>query len=233
MYVNPSLEYKQISEWLAAEVNKPTTPKKFVRKLSKHLNSTQHPVRIKLIANNTDSLDPGQFSFGGEYDPDLDERDRKQFIIEFITTLGKDTPWLLTQEDVHELSLELTELIVHEYEHQRQYRKRRYRLHNNRYSSDHEDYVLRREQEYFGDPDEIDAYAMNIAARFYLLRYVLNTTSKYTCYDLKRYVRVFGRRHNVVKLLINKINENIRYFKDNDNGKNHRRACKRPRVRRL
>lgn len=208
-------------------VNKPTTPRKFARKLSRHLNSKQHPVRILVLSEQTDLLKPGQFSFSGEYDPNLDECGRKQFILHFITTSKKTDPWVLTADEAHEMALELTELLMHEYEHQRQYRKRRYKMHRNQYISDHNDYVLKREQEYFGDPDEIDAYAVNIAARFYLLRHVLNTTSKYACFDLKRYVVLFGRQHHITKMLLSKIKTNIQYFRENDNGKAYRRFSRR------
>ena len=233
MYINPSLEYKNLSEWLSKMANKPTTPLKFARSLSKHLNKLNHPVRLKVIPNQHLFLDPGQFCFGGEYDPNLDERGRKQFILEFMIATGRKDTWTLAEDDVQEMSLELTELLIHEYEHQKQYRSRRYRVRKSPYYGEAEEHVIRREQEYLGHPDEFEAYAMNIAARFYLLRYVVCARSKYHCTDLKKYIRMFGRRHKIVKQLVKQVRTNIDYFKENDNGKNHRRACKRPRLRRV
>lgn len=213
--------------------NKETTPLKFARSLSKHLNKNKHPVRIHVVPHQTLILDPGQFCFGGEYDPNLDERGRKQFILEFIVTTGRKDPWTLAKDEVQEMALELTELLVHEYEHQRQYRSRRYRARKSPYYGEAEEHVIRREQEYLGHPDEFEAYAMNIAARFYLLRYVIREKSKYHCTDLKKYIRMFGRRHRITRQLVKKVKENIKYYRENDNGKTHRRSCKRPRIRRL
>lgn len=233
MYISPSREYKNLSEWLSRVANKQTTPLKFARSLSKYLNHQQHPVRIRVIPNQTLILDPGQFCFGGEYDPNLDERGRKQFILEFIVTTGRKDPWFLAADEVQEMALELTELLVHEYEHQRQYRQRRYRARKSPYYGEAEEGWVRREQEYLGHPDEFEAYAMNIAARFYLLRHIICAKSKYHCTDLKRYIKMFGINHRITKELVKKVQEHIEYFKENDNGKTHRRACKRPRVRRL
>ena len=61
MYINPSLEYKNLSEWLSKMASKETTPLKFARSLSKHLNKYQHPVRLKVVPDQHLILDPGQF----------------------------------------------------------------------------------------------------------------------------------------------------------------------------
>lgn len=233
MYISPSLEYRNLSEWLGKLANKTTTPLKFARSLSKFLNKQKHPVRVHVIPNQTLILDPGQFCFGGEYDPNLDERGRKQFIIDFMVTIERKDSWVLAEDEVQEMALELTELLVHEYEHQRQYRQRRYRVRKSPYYGEAEEGWVRREQEYLGHPDEFEAYAMNIAARFYLLRYVVKSKSKYHCTDLKRYLKTFGRQHRITQQLVKKVRENINYYKENDNGKTHRRSCKRPRIRRL
>jgi len=132
------------------------------------------------------------------------------------------------------MAIDLVETLIHEYEHQRQFRHRRYRYHRNTYKSDHRDPTKKADQEYLGDPDEIDAYAQNIAARQYLMKYKLNITSasKINSPDLKQYYKAFGKDHEVTKLLLRKVKANVRYFKENDNGKNHRRAFKRPQFKR-
>ena len=91
MYLNPTLEYKHISEWANHLVGRRITPRNLVKTLGKHLNK-HHPVRVKLYSGAKGALDPGEFSIGAEYDPGLDEIRKKQFIIDFILNYPKTTP---------------------------------------------------------------------------------------------------------------------------------------------
>jgi hypothetical protein len=234
MYLNPTVEYQHLSKWLSTLVGVNITPRNFVKRLSKHLNKHQHPVRVKLYNGAKGALDPGEFTIGAEYDPGLDEIKKKQFIIDFILNHPKTTPITISAEMADQLAMDLLETLIHEYEHQRQFRSRRYRYHRNTYKSDHRDPDKRADQEYLGDPDEIDAYAQNIAARHYLMKYKLNITSvsKINSPDLKQYYKAFGKDHEVTKLLLKKVKANVKYYKENDNGKNHRRAFKRPQFKR-
>ena len=234
MYLNPTVEYQHISEWLSTLVGERITPRSLVKRLGKHLNKHQHPVRVKLFTGARGALQPGEFSIGAEYDPGLDEIKKKQFIIDFILNWPKTTPITISAELADQMAMDLLETLIHEYEHQRQFRTRRYRYHRNTYKSDHKDPDKRADQEYLGDPDEIDAYAQNIAARHYLMKYKLNITSvsKINSPDLKQYYKAFGKDHDVVKLLLKKVRANIKYYKENDNGKNHRRAFNRPQFKR-
>lgn len=233
MYISPTLEYNHINEWATSLIGRKMTPRNLVKTLGKHLNQ-HHPVRVKLYSGEKGSLGLGEFTIGAEYDPGLDELKKKQFIIDFIMNYPKTMPVLITVEMAAKLTIDLLETLVHEYEHQRQYRTRRYRMHGNKYTSKHKDQAVRSEQEYLGDPDEIGAYAANIAARHYILKYKLNisSASRINSPDLKQYYRAFGKDHTVTKLLLQKVKENIKYLKENDHGKNHRRACKRPQLRR-
>mgnify|MGYP006289665135 CR=1 FL=1 len=232
MYLNPTVEYKHISEWLSTLVGEKITPRNFVKRLSKHLNKHNHPVRVKLFTGERGALDPDEFTIGAEYDPDLDEKHRKQFIIDFIFNHPKTTPFELTAKMADRMAIELMETLIHEYEHQRQYRSRRYRVNKEKYISEHYDLEIKEHQEYLGDPDEIDAYAANIAARYYILHYQLNKVNRLDSVDLKTYYKAFGKEHKVTKLLLSKVKKNIKYYKENDNGKNHRRAFKRPQFKR-
>jgi hypothetical protein len=231
MYLNPTVEYQYISEWISTLVGEKTTPRTFIKRLGKHLNS-RHPVRVKLHECVNGALEPGEFTIGAEYDPGLDEAHKKQFIVDFILNLPKDYKWEITTKIADKLSLDLVETIIHEYEHQRQFRHRRYRSHRNLFRSHHKDPIIKEDQEYLGDPDEIDAYSMNIAARHYILKYKLNTTKGLNSPDLKQYYKAFGKEHEITKLLLKKVKANIKYFKENDNGKNHRGAFRRPQLKR-
>ena len=66
------------------------------------------------------------------------------------------------------------------------------------------------------------------------MKYKLNITSasEINSPDLKQYYKAFGKDHEVTKLLLKKVKANVKYYKENDNGKNHRRAFKRPQFKR-
>jgi hypothetical protein len=229
MYANPTLEYQYISDWIAALINTEITPKRFARKLVAHINR-YHPIRIRVCQNDT-LLDPGDFTIGAEYDPDLDEERKKQFIFNLIINQPKHMPMLITGEFADAFTLELTEALVHELQHQYQYRSRRHML-NRGYTSKHKDITIRATQEYLGCPDEIDAYAANIAARLHILE-KLNTSNSVKSLDLVEYQTAFGADHPVVKRLMKKIVKNVTKLKENDNDQAHRRSARRYRNRRL
>lgn len=228
MLLDPIIEYASISKWVVDLIGKRITPHSFVRQLGKHL-SKHHDVKVKFHKDNNNKLDEGDFTFGGEYDPVLDEDRRKQFKLHFIVNHPKKLPWLITGEMADNITLEIVETLVHEYRHQHQYRSREFIL-NRDYVSKHSNIDVKHDQEYLGMPDEIDAYAANIAARYYILKYKLNTNEPPESLDLIQYRRTFGSNHPVMRKLLKKIAQNITYFKAHDNGKNRRRS--KCRVRR-
>ena len=163
MILNPIVEYVSISKWVAGLINKRITPHNFVRQLGKHLNK-HHSIKVDFHRADDTVLSPSDFTIGAEYDPNLDEDRRKQFKLTLIINQPKQSPWLITGKIADDLTLELVEALVHEYRHQHQYRSRRYMM-NRGYVSKHSADTTN-DQEYLGMPDEIDAYAANIAARF-------------------------------------------------------------------
>jgi len=223
MLIDPSFEYKHIDEWVQALIGKHITPKVFARRLTAHLTS-RHPVRVKLHVNET-MLEPDDFTIGAEYDPDLDERNKKHFIINLIVNHPKHMPMIITSEFADRFTIEMVEALVHEYQHQHQYRIRKHML-NRGYTSKHKDSKIKENQEYLGQPDEIDAYAANIAARFYIMRQ-LNTIGPVESLDLLDYYKTFGPQHPVVKRLLKKIVNNTNYLKEQENDKNRRRHLRR------
>lgn len=228
MQLDPTQEYKKISEWIITLIGRQISPKNLARRLATHLNS-RHPVRVKLHVNET-ALDPDDFTIGAEYDPDLDECKKKHLIINLIVNHPKHVPLLITGEFADRFTLEMVEALVHEYQHQHQYRSRRHIL-NRGYISQHKDSKIREDQEYFGQPDEIDAYAANIAARFYIMQQ-LNTNEPVESLDLKQYYQTFGPFHPVIKRLLKKIAINTYKLKEHTNVKKFRTTA-RPRSRRL
>ena len=233
MYLNPTLEYNHIREWISTLVNDQSlTPKILVKKLKKHLNQF-HPIKVTLRRATNDLLDPDEFSFGAEYDPTRDEQQKKQFLLDVYINHSKNKSWVITQQVADRIAIELVEVLVHEYEHQRHYRQRIYLMNKEYYSSDHPQKKTKDRQEYLGNPDEINAYALNIAARYYLLKHKIKNGPRARSLDLQAYFEVFGRNHPVTKQLLKKIKENIKYFKENDNGKRHKKSYKRYRIKRV
>jgi len=225
MRLNPTVEYKHISEWIVDLIDKQISPRNFARRLTAHL-TRRHPVRVKLHVNET-MLDPDDFTIGAEYDPDLDEQKKKHFIINLIVNHPKHTPMTVTGDFADRFTIEIVEALVHEYQHQHQYRSRRHIL-NRGYTSKHKDSKIRENQEYLGQPDEIDAYAANIAARFYIMQQ-LNTNEPVESLDLLDYHKTFGPQHPVVKRLLKKIVNNTNYLKEHENDKNRRRYYRQSR----
>jgi hypothetical protein len=227
MYANPTLEYQYISEWIATLINTKISPRQFARRLTAHLNR-YHPIRIRVHFNDK-LLDPGDFTIGAEYDPDLDENKKKQFIFSLIVNHPKHMPMPISGDFADRFTVEMVEALVHEYQHQHQYRSRRHML-NRGYTSKHKDIKIRADQEYLGSPDEVDAYAANIAARFFIME-KLNTNEAVKSLDLLGYYQAFGPNHPVIKRLMKKIVKNLINLRENDNVKNHRRRKDRSRTR--
>jgi hypothetical protein len=105
--------------------------------------------------------------------------------------------------------MEIIEALVHEYQHVYQYRIRDYML-NAAYKSSEEDLELRSDQEYLGQMDEIDAYAVNIAVRQYIRK-------DQQSLDLNKYRKTFGSDHWVVRRLLKKISKRLQYLESHCN----------------
>lgn len=221
VYIDPVIEYERINNWITPMINQSVKPKVFVRKFGKLLNK-YHPVRVKLI-RETANLNEGDFCLGAEYEPDLDQANKKQIYISLYINHPKNQYWPITEKVAESLVLETVEVLVHEYQHQQQYRKRRFKLSKEKYISEHVDQKIKLDQEYLGHPDEIDAYSANIAARLFLQKHLLNTNveavAKCDSLDLKSYYRTFGKRHSVVKDLLDRIKINLQYLEDVKDGK--------------
>lgn len=223
MLLDPVQEYTHIAEWIATLIGKKVNPRTLARKLTKHLNQ-YHPVRVKLHSDNV-MLEPGDFTIGAEYDSDLDEHHKKQFIINLIINHPKHMPMEITGDFADRFTIELVEALIHEHRHQHQYRTRKHLL-NRGYVSKHTDLAIKQDQEYLGQPDEIDAYAANIAARFYLLKDKLKEDDV-TSWDLRQYYKVFGPYHPVIKRLLKKIVANTFYFKEHEHTGKRRKLTRR------
>jgi hypothetical protein len=208
MLLDPIAEYNNITHWLGRYIGQTVTPEEFSKQLHKFLNQ-RHQLKLS-IAYTEDALDFDDFTVAAFYDVWNDEEGKKAIILSLIINHPlEEKSWLITSAVADELAMEIIEALVHEYQHVYQYRTRDYML-NAVYRSLEKDLELRAEQEYLGQMDEIDAYAMNIAVRFYITKD--NDSS-----DLEKYRTAFGRDHWVVRRLLKKISKRLAYLESLSN----------------
>lgn len=109
-------------------------------------------IELKIVTVRDSNLNPEVFYANGYYDPEDDKN--QECCIELVIThnFPKDHVWY--PEHSTELLIQIFDTVVHELKHQRQYRKRKFKVG-----------VLRDDnhKEYLSDPDEIDAYSISIA----------------------------------------------------------------------
>lgn len=110
-------------------------------------------IYLKVSTVRDKHLDSTVFYANGFYDP-LDDKNQ-DIAIELVIThnFPKDHVWY--PEQAKDILIQIFDTVVHELRHQRQYRKRKFKIGFER-GSDH--------REYLADPDEIDAYSISIAA---------------------------------------------------------------------
>jgi hypothetical protein len=161
---------------------------------------------IKIKSTRMTALDCEEFYVNAYYDPEEDSQ--REVPIEIIIYHNFDTDIDWDTKHITELLIQIFDAIVHEFKHQRQSRKRKFKTYWY-YES------------YLDDPDEIDAYSLSIAielcrrlGKYRALRYMrqLNSLSRLKLQDqlvspnLHAYIVQFGPMPNpIIKLLAKKI----------------------------
>jgi hypothetical protein len=161
---------------------------------------------IKIKSTRMAALDSEEFYVNAYYDPEEDSQ--REVPIEIIIYHNFDTDIDWDTKHITELLIQIFDAIVHEFKHQRQSRKRKFKTYWY-YES------------YLDDPDEIDAYSLSIAielcrrlGKYRALRYMrqLNSLSRLKLQDqlvspnLHAYIVQFGPMPNpIIKLLAKKI----------------------------
>ena len=125
---------------------------------------TRH-IKYWLPVRSRKSLEPqvdkGHVWIGGMYYTDYDQK--KQKSIEIALAYHKDDRVItITARRFTRICNRIADVLLHEIIHMRQARKRNFKNLPG-YNSTAESTKSRQEQEYLGDPDEIDAYAFNMA----------------------------------------------------------------------
>lgn len=225
MDINPIDEYDQLYNWLISLAPKQLTNKTFTNQLSRFLNRKGHPVKVKHYSG-CEILDPSDWAFGAEYDVELDEQGKKPFKIDYFSCLDNKKQWKMTENKAKLMALDLVETLVHEYTHLKQFRSRKFKECKFKPQLQGKSDKKRDEQVYLSNPDEIEAYAVNISVRYYIETKRLSIIKPRVNKDFKCYQKAFGKTHPIVKDLEQQVNRNIRHLEETGDG-----AVKRRRFR--
>jgi len=168
---------------------------------------------------------------GGMYHGDLD-KDRKKCIELIFEYSFLDPNLYISINKYKSICKLIADTLLHEIIHMKQYRSRRFKILANYRSNSSIDYI-RREQEYLGCPDEMDAYSFNIACELKdhfegnvsKIKKFLNQTKlerKKISPSWNKYVRAFEKNydHPIIQKLKKKI---IKYLPMANIGKPYRR----------
>lgn len=167
-------------------------------------------IDIKLTTTRDKTLNEDCVYVNGYYDPEDDKEHECAIELIIVHNFPKDLVWYPTHSTL--ILTQIFDTVVHELRHQRQYRKRKFKVGPGRGQG---------HKEYLADPDEVDAYSISIATelvrslgRTRALRYLHNidTLSRFKLNKqfvspcLGMYVGEFSNPRNpIIKKLTKKI----------------------------
>lgn len=191
--------FDEMVEYGVANVDKVFTPPDLTKVLRHYAGNIDITVKTKRSAR----VDLNQVVVGGYYDPNEDEDDFPSIFIDIAfnpeqkTIKVADIAW-------RDLCADIIECIGHEIVHQEQYRRRNFDIGPGMFISTSEDKFRRDEQEYLGNPDEIEAYGYSIAVQIFLKEKPRSITGKHIQKSamFQSYAELFGVQHPTVKKLI-------------------------------
>ena len=203
-------------------VGKSLTPAKFTKKIRETIRNSEIPVGIKRISHK--NTEKEWVWIAGEYWSCKDRRN-KTFLNLFLQFNPETKSLRYSYRKFQRLVENISDTLLHEIIHARQYRRRNFKKIPG-YMSMAESNNQKNEQEYYGHPDEIDAYAFNIACELdrkfdgkskeiikYLNQDLNDRRLKENSY--KKYLRFFNYDHNhtIIKKLKKKIIHYLPYAK--------------------
>lgn len=120
----------------------------------------------RVMKQHSIGVTSSKFEVSGLYDPELDEQNKKSITIELLMPYGKDR-FTFADNDLsfihwHEMCVDIANVLGHEYIHLHQSRRRHFNEGKN-FNSKSNNLTFKENQEYYGNPDEIDAYAFTAA----------------------------------------------------------------------
>lgn len=162
---------------------------KIIKKLLK-----SYSVKINKVIDTTNSS-YSCLTIGGFYDFDYTFGDKDIEIFISINEYEKNDIFEINYDDAVILVRELFKTLMHELRHRHQYLSRD-DFNSHQYTFNTDDAELKFEMEYYGDSDELDAYAREAAIEFHLAD-VSPTKDKY--------IKLFlNRDNNVLKRFLKK-----------------------------
>lgn len=181
------------------------TRRQIVNKINKAVNL--HDVQIKGIKSI--GILGNSFDISGIYDRELDFEDKSSIGIEIVFPEYKEQFTFdnsdFTEEHWLTLSVDVASVIGHEYVHQRQSRRRHFNEGRN-YKSNSKNIIFKEQQEYYGTPDEVDAYAYTLAVSL-INQKALESKKKISItktQTYKIYRHYFGKNNDITNRLIKK-----------------------------
>jgi hypothetical protein len=197
-----SINRHQLTEYLwtlhPKVINTVMSTEKFHRIVGNHI---KNHIPIKLKKWGDSQVDNDCIWIGGAYYSELDKEKEKSIELVLVYKSKADTI-KITPRNFHRSCLTITNTIMHELIHMRQYRRRKFKQLPS-YNSTAQKTAQREEQTYLGCPDEIDAYGFNIACE--LLWKFKNDTDKVIEY-LNEDQTGKRRRHNSWRMYLKAFN---------------------------
>ena len=143
-------------------VGKELSPSQIQKRINKHIKAYL-PIKLKKCIHTPTTK--GYIFIGGVYYSDLDKKGKPAIEVNFNFN-PTDTKLKLTQYRFKRLALRFADTILHEMIHMRQFRSRNFKSIPG-YRSTAELSKERKEQEYYGDTDEMGAFAFNTACELF------------------------------------------------------------------
>ena len=139
-------------------IGKRLTPDQIHRALSKHIKLLL-PIKVKKCIDA--KIEQGYVYTGGMYHSDFDKKNKTSIEVNFSYHPFDET-LKFTEYRWRRLSIRIADVVLHEVIHMRQFRARGFKSIPG-YQSTAESTKQRKEQEYYGDTDEMGAFSFNIA----------------------------------------------------------------------
>ena len=180
---------------------------------------------IKVKTSRDNNVDLNQVVIGGLYDPHEDEANSSSITL-YVSFNPEQKEIYIRDIDWPQVCVDIIECSGHEIIHQEQYRARGYDIGPHIFVSGSDDEEQKIDQEYLGNPDEVDAYGYSIAVEIYLKEHPQKLKSKNVLSTVmyKTYKKAFGTLHPIVtQLLVN----TIKYYTQLTNGEAHVKKSKR------
>ncbi len=180
------------------------------------------PVKVKLLRSA--EQEHGIVYIGGCYYGDEDEEFNNRYVEIILSYFIWDEYLTITQHRWRRMCEVFADTVLHEIIHIRQYRTRKWKIIPG-YCSSAELANQRKNQNYYGHPDEIGAYAFNIACELYdrfgnnqnlSIKYLnSNQATRHKSSTYLRYLKTFDmdHQHKVIKRLKKKVIYYLPYAK--------------------